>query len=314
MFIHWNQPLGFYIDTIIKTNRNTHFFDYIGRQGQTDFSAFCLPKRIEKFSELARDNQSAVMFTYWENNQFYSVFDFEFQSPNDMAHVMFKVKTCKGRIYKALTNLNKKPAAEKITAMLSKIQKIDAMASKIIDKRACESIAQVIFTDVTKVFCRQNIFSKVLEFNSGHALSLTVISNNEKVRMADGHIVDSYDKSLLHQPDIVDFNIDHHRYDPRYQYEMTVSIKYKNHIFSAQSIDFSRSGLGLVIKENADIPKDSLIEITFSSLLIKGITTQLKDITHRVMISRRKKEGLFLGVIRNTNKCDNSVNRFFQIW
>lgn len=311
MFIHWNQSLGFYIDTIIKTNRNTHFFNYISNNSQSDFSAFCLPQRIKKYAEMARNNQSAIMFTYWENNKFYSVFDFELQTPQEMSHIVIKVKTSKGRIFKALTNLNKKPAAEKMTAMLSKIQQIDVMASKIIDKRASESIAQVIFTDITKVFCRQSIFSQPLEFNSGHALTLEVFTNNQKVRMADGYIIDLYDESLLHQPDIVHFNVDHHRYDPRYQYKMNVSVKFNNQIFSAKTIDFSRSGLGLVIKGNADIPADSIIEITFSSLLIKGISTQLQDIPHRVMISRRKNNSLFLGVIRNTSNCDNSVNRFF---
>ncbi|MCU7819969.1 MAG: hypothetical protein KZQ57_14185 [gamma proteobacterium symbiont of Lucinoma myriamae] len=152
MFIHWNQSLGFYIDTIIKTNRNTHFFNYISISSQPDFSAFCLPQRIKKFAEMARSKQSAIMFTYWENNKFYSVFDFELQSPQEMTHIVFKVKLTKGRIFKVLTNLNKKPAAEKLTAMLSKIQKIDVKASNIIDQRASESIAQVIFTDITKVF------------------------------------------------------------------------------------------------------------------------------------------------------------------
>ncbi len=319
MFIHWTHDLGFYIDTVIKTNRNKDFFNYISDSSHDErlkagpqFNTFCIPQRIEKFAEMARNNESSILFTYWEHNEFHSVFDFELENRNEMSQIAVKVKTCKGRIYKALTNLNKKPAAEKITAMLSKIQRIDAMASKVIDKRASESIAQVIFIDITKIFCRQNIFLTPLEFISGEALSLSVICNNKKIRMADGQVIETFDETSFRHPDIVSFNVDHHRYDPRYQYEMDVSVKFNNQIYAAKTIDFSRSGLGLVIRQEVDITKDALIEITFSSLMIKGISTQLKDLTHRVMIARRRNDGLFLGVIRNTNDCHRTINQFFS--
>ena len=312
MFIHWSQKSGFHIDSIIKTNQNLHFFNYINNNGQPDFSAFCFPQRIKTFAEMARSNQSAIMFTYWENEKFYSVFDFELNSSDEIPEITAKVKSCKGIIYKALTNLNKKPVAEKMTAMLSKIQKLDSRASEIINKRASESIAQVIFIDITRVFCRQNIFSQALEPDPDHLSALTVISNNKKESLADGHIIDHYDESLLHLPHIVNFNIDHHRYDARYQYAMTVSIKFDEHTYSAETIDFSRTGLGLVIKENIEIPNHSLIKITFSSLQIKGASTRLHDIPHRVMISRKRNDGLFLGVIRKTSECSSTVNHFFS--
>ena len=306
MFIHWTHDSGFYIDTLIKTERNKGIFDYI-----SGFNAFCLPQRIEKFAEMAPNNESAILFTYWENNEFYSVFDFELQNSNELSQITIKVKTCKGRVYKALTNLNKKPAAEKITALLSKIQRIDAQASKILDQRASESIAQVIFIDISKIFCRQTLFSKPLEFNVGQSLTLAVIRNNQKIRMADGHIIETFDNTSFRYPDIVSFNVDHHRYDPRYQYVMDVSVKFNNQVYSAKTIDFSRSGLGLLICQEVEIPKNALLKITFSSLMIKGISTQLKDIPHRVMIARRKNEGLFLGVVRNTGECHRSINQFF---
>ncbi len=311
MFIHWNQEQGFYIDTLIKTRRNVRFFNYFSHLGLFDFSPFCLPQRIKKFAQMARSNQSAIMFTYWHNEQLYSVFDFELPSIEALAHIVCKVKICKGRIYKTLTNLNKKPAAEKITAMLSKIQRIDAIASKIIDKRASQSIAQVVFTDITQIFSRQTVFEHALEFDNGSSTPLTVINKQQRERMADGHVTEVFHHSNLTIPEIIDFNIDYHRYDPRYQYEMTISIKYNQRVFTARTLDFSRSGLGLVITQKAEIPEGAVIEITFSSLLIKGISTQLKDIQHRVMISRKKNDGLFLGVIRDTQSCDNSVNRFF---
>ncbi|MCK5648321.1 MAG: PilZ domain-containing protein [Gammaproteobacteria bacterium] len=322
MFIHWTNDLGFYIDTIIKTDRNISFFDYISnngheaessiKKGKPQFNAFCIPQRIEKFAEMAQGNESSILFTYWEHDKFHSVFDFELASSDEMLQITVKVKTCRGRIYKTLTNLNKKPAAEKITAMLSKIQKIDAMASKVIEKRTSESIAQVIFADITKVFLRQNIFSKALKFKPGHALSLSVVCNNQRIAMADGHVFETFDENLFHLPDIVLFNIEHHRYDPRYQYEMDVTVKFNNRIYSATTIDFSRAGLGMVIRQEVDITKDSSIEITFSSLMIKGITTQLKDIPHRVMIARKRNDGLFLGVIRNTSHCHQTINQFFS--
>jgi len=312
MFIHWSQKTGFHIDTIIKTNQNLHFFNYINNNGQPDFSAFCLPQRIKKFAEMARSKQSAIMFTYWENKKFYSVFDFELNSSDEIPYIAAKVKSCNGIIYKALTNLNKKPAVEKMTAMLSEIHKLDSMASKIINKRASESIAQVIFIEITQVFYRQNIFSQSLEADPEHLSAVTVISNNKKESLADGHIIDHYDESLLHQPHIVNFNIDNHRYDARYQYVMTVSIKFNDHTYSAKTIDFSRTGLGLVIKENIEIPNHSLIKITFSSLQIKGVSTRLQDIQHRVTISQKRNGGLFLGVIRNTNECSSTVNHFFS--
>ncbi len=312
MFIHWTHKRGFYIDTIIKTKKNSHFFNYISNSNQIpQFQHFCLPQRIEKFAKMARNNETSILFTYWEQDELHSVFDFELQSSDEMLHAVIKVKTCKGRIFKLLTNLNRKPPAEKITAMLSTIQRIDTMASQRIHKRASESISQAIFIDITKVFCRQAIFSTPLDYHAGHALTLSVMRNHNKVRMADGHLIHAYDESLTHQPEIVKFGVDHHRYDPRYLYEMSVSVKYMGKVYAAQSIDFSRSGLGLVIHNEVEIPKDSLIKLTFSSLMIKGISTELKDIPHRVMISRKRNDGLFLGVIRNTSDCHRTVNQFF---
>ncbi|MCP3849572.1 MAG: PilZ domain-containing protein, partial [Gammaproteobacteria bacterium] len=313
MFIHWTQELGFYIDTVVKTNRNTEFFQYLTQNhASPQFDSFLIPARIEHFAEMAQSNESAIVFTYWENNELHTVFDFELQSDNEFSQITFKVKSCKGRIFKVLSNLNKKPAAEKITAMLSKIQRIDAMASKVIDKRASESIAQVIFIDITKIICRQTIFSEALAFNAGHVITLSVIRNNQKIRMADHHILETFDQQSLHQPDIVNFSIDHHRYDPRYQYEMDVTVKVGKYKYTAKTIDFSRSGLGMVIHQEVDIPKDSLISITFSSLIIKGISTELNNIPHRVMISRKRNDGLFLGVVRNSRDCHRTINQFFS--
>jgi len=313
MFIHWNNDRGFYIDAIIKTDKNAHFFNYLTHNKEAiDYTPFCLPKRIEKFSELARNNQSAILFSYWENDQFHSVFDFELQNKNELAHITIKVKTCKGRIYKVLSNLNRKPAAEKITFLLSKIQTINTMASRLIDKHASESIAQVIFTDITRFFFLQRFFTQSAQFDSGHIVELSVFSNNQKIRMADNMVLENYDNSAIHIPEIIHFTVDHHRYDSRYHYEMVVSVKFKNKVYSAKTIDFSRSGLGMLINDAIDIATNSLVSITFSGLLIKGISTHLTDIPHRVMVAKRTSQGLFLGVIRNTRDCDNSVNRFFS--
>ena len=331
MFICWNKETGFYIDTVIKTERNTPFFDYISggkvhskvrhnpviethikRMAQPDLKAFCVPDRIEKFAELARENKSAILFTYWEQGHLHSLFDFEFESASDMAQIVIKVSTRKGRIFKTSTNLNKKPVAEKITAMLSTIQTIDITASNTIDKRISEAIAQIILTDITNVFSRKINLFRPLKFTSGESLPLGVFCNQQKIRMADGFVIKSYDKKDFHTPEIIHFSVCHHRYDARYQYEMDVSVKFKNKVYPAKTIDFSRSGLGLVIHQMVDIVPESELEISFLSLLIKGISTPLKNIPHRVMIARRTSDGLFLGVIRNSSDCDTKVNDFFS--
>ncbi len=312
IFIRWNKRNGFHIDTVVKTERNNDFFDYLSiDRGYPDFRLFCLTQRIEKFAELARTGQSAILFSYYEDNTLNSVFDFEINNCHDMAHVLARVLSHKGRIYKASTNLNKKPATEKITSMLSKIQKIDSTASSSIDQRAQESIAQVIFSDITQVYSRQAFFSLPLNFDSGKPVNIPVFRGNQWVRMADGQLIETIDEASMHKPDVIHFGIGHKRYDPRYQYEMNVSVRYNNQTWSAKTLDFSRSGLGLLIKQVVDIEEGSDIEITFSSLMIKGISTQLKDIPHKVMIARRTEEGLFLGVIRNNSACHPEINRFF---
>ncbi len=313
VFIRWNKNKGLYIDTVVKTERNDNFFDYLSiEKGYPDFRLFCLPRRIEKFAELARLGQSAILFSYHENNTLNSVFDFEIKNARDMAHVLARVINHKGRIFKASTNLNKKPVAEKITSMLNKMQKIDNLASMNIDQRAHESIAQVIFSDITQVYSRQSFFSLALDFDSGKPVDIPVLRANHWVRMADGQLIESIDENTFLQPDIIHFGIGHHRYDPRYQYQMDVSIHYNNQSYPAKTIDFSRSGLGLILKQVVDIEKGSDIEITFSSLLIKGISTRLKAIPHKVMLSRRTDDGVFLGVIRNNGACHPDINRFFS--
>jgi hypothetical protein len=313
MFVRWNREKGFHIDTMIKTQRNHHFFDFIGYyHGQADHRPFTLPARIEKFAELARFGQSCLFFAYREDNELHTLFDFELSNEEDFLHIIYKVSAKKGRIYKVSTNLNKRPAADKITSMLSKIQKIDAIASRSIDSRASESIAQVIFTDITRVFSRQQFFSAPLHFKPGQPISLSVLKGYEKVRMADGFVLEQFNHDDFHLPELINFDIGHSRYDPRYQYEMNITIHHGNHKYSAKTIDFSRSGLGLVIQEETDIDKDSDISITFSSLILKGITTQLNEIPHKVMLARRTEDGLFLGVIRNSSHCHPEINRFFS--
>ena len=312
IFVRWNKSIGFHVDTIVKTECNNDFFEYFSNHhGFPDFRFFCLTTRIEKFAELARNNQSAILFCYYENDTLNTIFDFEISNKDDIAHILTKVIGCKGRIFKASTNLNKKPAAEKITSMLSKIQKIDAHASSSIDQRAQESIAQVIFTDITLIYSRQSYFSLPLHFKAGIPVDIKVFRANTWVRMADAQLLETFDESEFNQPEIIHFGIGHNRYDPRYHYEMDVSIHYNNQIYAGKTIDFSRSGLGLVIKQLTDIEQGSDIEITFSSLLIKGISTQLKSIPHKVMLSRRTSAGLFLGVVRNNAACNPEINRFF---
>lgn len=330
MFIRWNKKNGLYIDTIIKTERNNSFFNYLsqgnsvgtsseaGKTDTADFRPFCLPQRIEKFVELARQKESALFFSYWENSRFHSLFDFELTSHDDLTHIADKVKNLKGRIYKVSTNLNKKPAAKKITAMLSKIQAIDPMASKIFHKRASESIAQIVLTDITKIYFRQLFFKISLSYKPECSLDMNILRANQHIRMADEKIIHSYDESIFHIPELIGFNIGHNRYDARYQYEMDVIVKFKNKRYLGRTLDFSRTGFGLLISskktpsQEIDITQGCEIKITFSSLMIKGIKTELKNIYHRVMIARQTSAGLFLGVSRNTGECRANVNQFFS--
>ena len=315
MFIRWNHTNGLYIDTIVKTEKNQHFFDYLSE----DISAFCLPRRIEKFVELARMLQSALFFSYWISGELHTIFDFEIESDDDLIHIIKKVKVLKGRIYKVSTNLNKKPTHEKITAMLSKIQALDIMESKILDKRVHESIAQIVLTDITQVYLRKIISPELLNIQtSAQNLSSSVLINYQQVSMSDGQVLHHYDKSAFHLPEIIYFRISKNRYNERYLYSMDISLRIERQNYAAKSIDFSRTGLGLVIPhkqgESLFIAEDlvgSHIKITFSSLMIKGITTQLKHISHRIVIARETTIGLFLGVIRDTSVCAPGVNHFF---
>ncbi|MBE9527352.1 MAG: PilZ domain-containing protein [Proteobacteria bacterium] len=316
MFIRWNQTNGLYIDTIVKTEKNHHFFDYFC----DDMTSFCLPSRIEKFVILARKQQSALFFSYRISGELHTIFDFEIQSKNDLVHILKKVKALKGRIYKIFTNLNKKPTHEKITAMLSQIQTLDVMESKILDKRVNESITQIVLTDITQVYLRKIISAEFLQSTTNsHELSSSVLINYQQVSMSDGQIIHHYDKSTFHTPEIIYFSIFKNRYDERYIYEMDVNLRIERQNYAAKTIDFSRTGVGLVIphkKDDSDIIANDLvgnnIKITFSSLMIKGITTELKHISHRIVIAHETSDGLFLGVIRDTSVCGPKVNQFFS--
>jgi len=315
MFIRWNKTNGLYIDTLIKTEKNISFFNYMN----DDISPFYIPRRIEKFLELARQHQSALFFSYWIKDNLYTIFDFEIQSNPDRLYIVNQVKTYKGRIYKVSSNLNKKPTHEKITAMLSKIQALDIMESKILDRKVNESIAQIVLTDITQIYSRQVILKKPVSRDVKRKSASCVLSNNQVIKISDGSIIHHYDESELHIPETIYFQIGKQRFDERYQYAMDIEIRHDRHKYSATTIDFSRSGLGLVIKNNHAndpllIEPGEDIKISFTTLIAKEKKPELKHISHRVMIARQTSQGLFLGVIRNSIYSNPKVNRFFSDW
>ncbi|MCK5667252.1 MAG: hypothetical protein KAI17_27385, partial [Thiotrichaceae bacterium] len=154
--------------------------------------------------------------------------------------------------------------------------------------------------------------------NTGKDLSSNVLINFQKVSMSNGHIMQSYDQATFHKPETIHFCLSKNRYDERYLYSTDISVRYNRKTYAAKSVDFSRTGLGLIIKNTeGDSPLeneflvDSHIKISFSNFMLKKDKTELKHISHRIVISRKTDNGLFLGVIRNVNLCTNHVNHFF---
>jgi hypothetical protein len=314
VFITWNKAQGFNIDAIIRTEKNHVFFKFVSKkQSKPDLLPLLLPQRVKRLANLARNSKGALLFLYWKENQLHSAFDFECSRMDELAEVAHQTHLQSGKIFKISNTLSKKPHHEKMLKMLDSINKLDPSAAEKIQTRIKETIAQFIITDISRIFFQSNMFTEQLKFEAGTASETLVFAGNKQVRLVDEKIIKELDLGSIHFPEITKLKIIPHRSSERYKYKMEIIVSKADTTLKGQTIDFSRTGLGLLCKgHDTHFDRNDLVNINFPTLMARNVNVSLENVPFIVKLVKHTKEGVFLGILRCNEECSNDVNNFFN--
>jgi len=315
LFLNCEQN-NYFIKNIIQTSNNQKNIDTFLIPGSTtksyDFSPFMLSHRLEYFAGLAFKNRSALLFVYWENNKLYSLCDFEFTSTTDLAVISLKVKALKGKVFCLNAKQMKKLEQKKLEAITNyylgmeqdKIAEITAAASLF--------VAQIMLTDVTDIFYNNNSFALYINTKAGQVSNVPVWCNNQKVNLSTSKLIEQV--NLINKiPEKTALNIKKVRYNPRYIYAIDVHLSIHNKMFSAETIDFSQTGIGVKFKcEKKYIPRQgNYVLVSFPTFVKKVKDINFNDVLHKIARVIPHDDYIELGLVRIQEEKNIDVGNFF---
>jgi len=271
-----------------------------------------LSHRLEYFAGLAFKNRSALLFVYWENNKLYSLCDFEFTSTTDLAVISLKVKALKGKVFCLNAKQMKKLEQKKLEAITNyylgmeqdKIAEITAAASLF--------VAQIMLTDVTDIFYNNNSFALYINTKAGQVSNVPVWCNNQKVNLSTSKLIEQV--NLINKiPEKTALNIKKVRYNPRYIYAIDVHLSIHNKMFSAETIDFSQTGIGVKFKcEKKYIPRQgNYVLVSFPTFVKKVKDINFNDVLHKIARVIPHDDYIELGLVRIQEEKNIDVGNFF---
>jgi len=312
VFITWNKAGGFKVDAIIRSGKNQMFFDFVSKnQLKPDLLPLLLPHRVHRLAHLARNDQGALLFLYWENDRLYSAFDFEYKRPAEIAEIAIKTKAQSGMVFKITDNLNKKPHHEKMSAMFESIKKLEPSVSEMIKTRIKETIAQFILTDISHDFFHDRFYSELKQFEVVPSSNVLIWTGCQQVSLLSGERIKEIESNQIKIPEIVDLKVIPQRNNDRYKYKMEIDVRSAESVYQGETVDFSLNGLGIILPQDTPLVKNDRVEISFLTLMNRNIDVCLENITFRIMFTKQQKDGLFLGLERCVDECSDDINAFF---
>lgn len=251
---------------------------------------------------------------YWDREKLHSLCDFEFQNKNELADIVLKVMSAKGKVFCINTkHINHPPASKIKTITESLLDEEEKNIQQLIEK--CNLYdAQLVLTDITDVFRFESFFSMFIDIIPGQESKLKVWNENNQVLMSSGKIIKTVTLPPLPRPEKLEFQVHKVRYDPRYIHQMPVVLHIRNKEIQAETIDFSKNGIGVTFIYQSDyqlIPNDQ-IEVSFTEFDKKVSDVDLSNIQFRMARIIYKENKVELGLVRLTGTKNYKAGQFFS--
>jgi len=316
MFLSHNQQ-GLNIDAIIQTGKNKKLLSFFQQaQYAYNFTPFMLPARTKQLAEKAYANETVLMFCYWEKDQLFSICDFELLEQSDLAQVILKVISKRGRIFSLDCKKIKAPAEQKINSIISLLIHTEEDLANNIRHTAEQYYAQIMLSDITSILRNEAYFSLYFSELKSKDSRVHIWRGHEKVLFSTGAVIESVDLEQRVKPRRIVFDVQKGRLNARYVHKMEVSLLIKDSIISGHTVDFSRDGIGMVIKPSQLIRKNMEVLVTFTSLAGKVNDVNLANIPFKVvrLSIRGDDDNQYweLGLIRVKRQDNKDVGVFFS--
>jgi len=316
MFINRGNQ-GLHIDAIIQTSKNKKLLSFFQKsQYVYDFRTFMVPARVSHLADIAYDNGTVLMFCYWDKDQLFSICDFELTDQSDLAQIILKVISKRGRIFSLNCKLFKEPAAQKINSIIGLLINLEENLAKQVRTTAEEYYAQVMLTDITSVLRNESYFSLYFSELQNKDSRVNIWRGHEKVTFNSGTVIDSFDLENTPKPRRIVFDVQKNRTNVRYMHKMEVNLLIKDSIISGHTVDFSRDGIGMEIKPSNLISKGMEVLVTFTSLAGKVNDVDLTNIPFKVvrmeMVGDDDDPTCELGLVRIKKQDNKNVGVFFS--
>jgi|GEM_PF-1726219 len=315
MFITRNKQ-GLNVDAIIQTAKNKRLLSFFQKsQFLFDFRAFMIPERVKHLAEMAYGNEMALMFCYWDKDQLFSICDFELADQSDLAQIILKVISKRGRIFSLNCKLFKEPTEQKISSIISLLIHTEENLANQVRRTAEQYYAQVMLTDITSVLRNESYFSLYFSELKDKQSRIHIWRGHEKVIFDTGTVIDSVELEQASKPRRIIFDVQKGRLNVRYVHRMEVSLLIKDSIISGHTVDFSRDGIGMLIKPSNLIRKNMEVLVTFTSLTDKVKEVNLSNIPFKVvrlaMLGDEGEQRCELGLVRIKKQDNKDVGVFF---
>lgn len=316
MFINRSRT-GINIDSIIQTSKNKKLLAFFQKsQYVYDFTPFMVPSRVQRLAEMAYGNEMALMFCYWDKDQLFSICDFELIEQSDIAQIILKVISKRGRIFSLNCKLFKPPMEQKIESIIKLLIQTEENDAEKIRQTAEQYYAQVMLTDITAVLRNESYFSLYFSELSDKNSRIQIWRGCEKIWLGNNAVVDSFSPEQTPKPRRIVFDVQKGRLNVRYMHRMEVSLLIKDSIITGHTVDFSRDSIGMVIQPSQLIRKNMEILVTFTSLVDKVSDVNLANIPFKVvrmtMVGDESNQKCELGLVRIKKKENNDVGIFFS--
>ncbi len=318
----YNTPHVFYfisqkaqqyrVTNFAYTGKNADFFRFLEPKGQNiQLATFLIPQRLDKLVQLQEPDNNALLMLYWEKEKLFSVYDFEVCPDTLTGLIHYILLHEEYRIYKVTVQQVRQPDGKKLQQILSQIPEDEAHKKQFLLEDAQQVVAQILLADVSKLFAKKNHQEKTA-ITREQRNTLQVWSKYQLIRLYDKKVLKEYAEEEISYPDIIHFGYRQQRREPRYTYTMKVAIKLGEKVYSAQTIDFSTTGVGVLLTTSDAIPTiNTKVIVNFSELMRKKVSVDLSNVHFQLSFIKQNGKTYTLGLRRLEDECDKAVNQFF---
>jgi hypothetical protein len=322
------------VSSIVETSNNKKLLDFFlipnSSKLDYDFSPFRLAHRTLQFLELSFDNSSTLLFTYWEKNKLYSLFDFEFTKQSDLAAIVLKVMAQKGKVFCLNSKKIKKPDAKRLNLIVHNLLDLERDLAKNILQQSSLIVAQLMLMDITEVFRSKSFFTKYLvtenvsvkadpsettpaDVKVKKIITTPIWCKNKKLFISGYKLINQV-TLVANDPKTVILDVQKPRFKARYLYRVEISLKLKDEIIKAETIDFSEKGIGVKLMGDKKtlIASGMDIYVSFISFEKKISGLNFIDIHYKVARAISNHKTIELGLIMVKEQKNIPLVNFFS--